>query len=161
MYLYPPVHTAAMRTPELRNPAMCFLYLFQASTLQPYSTAVSYDSSIPWACSSSASSSRSSVPEYQQFLPFCHVSSDVVSTCWTMYTSYYKKKWNIYIVKKSMSSRTTASNVKTQCHVSIYRFVFIYTFQKISGHYKWMCRLYIVSSSPYIIALLITINWNI
>jgi len=159
MYLRSPVHIAAMRTPELQNLAMYFLYVFQASTLQPYSTAVSYGSSIPLACSSLASSSRSSVPEYQQFLPFCHVSSDVVSTCWTMYTSYYKKKWNIYC-EKSMSSRTTESSMKTQYHVSIYRFAFIYTLQKISGHYKWMCRLYIVSS-PSVITLLITINWNI
>ena len=35
-----------------------------------------------------------------------------------------KKKWNIYIVKQSMSSRTTESSMKTQYHVSNYRFVF-------------------------------------
>jgi hypothetical protein len=60
-----------------------------------------------------------------------------------------------------MGSRTTESSMKTQYHVSIYRFVSLYTLQKISGRYKWIRRLYIVSSSPYIITLLIAINWNI
>jgi len=60
-----------------------------------------------------------------------------------------------------MSSRTTECSMKAQYHVSIYRFVSLYTLQKISGHYKWICRLYIVSSSFYIITLLITINWDI
>ena len=54
-----------------------------------------------------------------------------------------KKKWNIYIVKKIMSSRTTESSMKTQYRVSIYRFVSLYTLRKIRGHYKMMCRLYI------------------
>ena len=59
-----------------------------------------------------------------------------------------------------MSGRTTERSMKTQYHVSIYSFVSLYTLQKISGHYKRICRLYIVSSSPYIITL-ITISWNI
>lgn len=72
-----------------------------------------------------------------------------------------KMKYSYCGGKKSMSSRTTESSMKTQYHVSIYLFVSLYTLQKISGRYKWICRLYIVSSSLYVITLLITINWNI
>jgi len=93
-----------------------------------------------------------------RFAMFLLMSFQRVEQCTQAIT---KKMKYLYCEKKSMISRTTESGMKTQYHVSIYRFISLYTVQKISDRYKWICRLYIVSSSPYIIILLITINWNI